>query len=260
MTVKVFISHSHLDRATAALLTKVLNENAVETFLTQNEVNAGDALPERLTRGIEWCDKILLLWSGNAARSRWVQKEWNLAYELRKKIVPYALDPKPLPRVLDELVHVEASDQERGHGGLLSAILGKGFIPTDPKQIVPGYWQVKMAIAGLGDVTYDLRLHADGQISGDGHMGSSGVFANLMQTAGMGYMAGMKLRCGGRWSFDNRARKLRLDLEASGLGQTQREAIGMSMVDGRSSEATGQDAMGRQWRMVRTAGQDIRRA
>lgn len=216
MSAKVFISHSHNDRATAVVLAEVLHDNGVEIFLDQNDIEAGDVLPERLVQGIEWCDKVLLLWSASAARSRWVEKEWNLAYERRKKIVPYVLDRTTLPSLLDELVYVDAADQQRGHGTLLSAILGKGFRPSDPRQIVPGYWQVKMAIPGLGDVTYDLRLHANGQISGDGQMGSSGVFGGLMLGAGLGHMVGMKLRCSGNWSFDDRARQLSLDLQASG--------------------------------------------
>jgi hypothetical protein len=72
MAAKVFISHSHRDRGTAVVLAEVLEENGIERFLDQDQIEAGDVLPDRLVRGVEWCDKVLLLWSASAARSRWV--------------------------------------------------------------------------------------------------------------------------------------------------------------------------------------------
>ena len=111
---KVFLSHSHRDRHSATELQFVLETQGAETYLDQDKIQAGDILPKRIREGISWCDTFLLIWSSRAAVSDWVGKEWNTAYDLRKKIIPYSLDSTLLPAALQNLVRVEAGDRERG--------------------------------------------------------------------------------------------------------------------------------------------------
>jgi len=44
-----------------------------------------------------------------------VRREWEAAFGLRKKIIPYALDRTPFPSVLEKPVYVEAGDQQHGN-------------------------------------------------------------------------------------------------------------------------------------------------
>lgn len=87
-TPKVFVSHSHHDRHSAVKLQKILEENEAQTFLDQDTIDVADYLPERIQEGISWCSSLLLLWSSSAARSLWVGKEWELAYDLKKRLFP----------------------------------------------------------------------------------------------------------------------------------------------------------------------------
>ena len=82
-TPRIFISHSHRDRDIALRLDGVLKKHQAETFFDQDRIDVGDELPSRLENGIKWCSKLLLLWSANAARSAFVELEWNRAYDLR---------------------------------------------------------------------------------------------------------------------------------------------------------------------------------
>jgi hypothetical protein len=247
MSTTVFISHSHRDRKVAVTLEQALGRQKVKTFLDQDHLDAGDELPQKLRNGIESCDKFLLLWSAAASASGWVQNEWNHAYDKRKRIIPYRLDSTTMPEPLDSLVFVDASDRQRGHAQLLTAILGKDFRAADPSHVIPGRWKVTMSLSGLGDVTYDLKLHANGQISGDGHMGGSGIMGGLI--AGVGMM-NMTIRCQGNWTYDDIAKRLELDLEAEFGGKVTREAIQMSM-SGNEKQVSGKDALGRVWHFKR---------
>ena len=112
---QVFISHSHDDRDIAVLVDSVLKKHKATTFLDQDRIEVGDVLPSQLENGIKWCSKFLLLWSVSAARSDWVEREWNMAYDLRKSIIPYRLDASVFPDVFQDRVFVDVDDQSRGH-------------------------------------------------------------------------------------------------------------------------------------------------
>ena len=126
---KVFISHSHADRNFATKLQKILNKYSAYTYLDQDRIQAGDVLPDRIADGIERCDTFLLMWSQNAAKSAWVEREWDMAYELRKKIIPYRLDTTRLPLALENFVFVDRQDEQHSHAHLLKAVFGEDVKP-----------------------------------------------------------------------------------------------------------------------------------
>ncbi len=213
----VFVSHSHADRETAVDLNRVLTKHGAQVFLDQARIEAGDPLPDRLRDGIRWCNRFLLLWSSSASRSKWVREEWNYAYDEKKKILPYRLDSTPLPDVLDNLVYIDSGDQGVGHANLLSAVFGRTFTPADPTELFPGLWRARLAIGGLGDTTYDVELRKNGQLVGSGSMGQSGIVGELARQTGHGHLLDMKIPLRGRWSYEDVARILTLDITADDL-------------------------------------------
>lgn len=88
---RVFISHSHRDRHVATELQPVLEHYGAQTLLDQDMIQAGDQLPKRIRDGVSWCNDFLLIWSASAAASVWVGSEWNLAHQLRRRIIPYVI-------------------------------------------------------------------------------------------------------------------------------------------------------------------------
>lgn len=185
-TQRVFISHSHEDRNIALIIESVLKKQGAETFLDQNIIEVGNVLPARLEDGIKWCSKFLLLWSSNAAGSVWVEREWNMAYDLRKSIIPYRLDFYPFPEELEDRVYVEAEDKNRAHAGLLAAVFGRDFKPQDPTTMFPGRWELAISDPHHANAKFifSIELRRNGQIQGTGKLNRAAVDAILQDTLG----------------------------------------------------------------------------
>jgi len=198
---RIFISHSHQDRHAATELQSALEKYGAETYLDQEKIRAGDLLPERITEGIGWCNTFLLIWSISAAASKWVKREWNTAYNLRKKIVPYVLDNTHLPAGLDNLVYIALKDREFGDAQLLTTVFGKN-VPFDATTIFPGQWRASVDAFGMAQGTYNLELRANGQVEGEGSVSATGIAGQLASLMGMVGLLTMRIPVHGTWSYD----------------------------------------------------------
>jgi hypothetical protein len=252
---KVFISHRHQDRHIATQLQTLLKRHGAETFLDQDRMQAGDVLPDRIRDGVSWCDTLLLVWSARAASSRWVAREWELAYELRKRIIPYLLDRTPLPPVLENLIYVEISDRKHGDAELLKATFGKDFLPP-ATTLFPGRWQARMDAFGVVGGTYDLELRANGQIEGEGGIDPSGMGAGLARELGMERLFTMRIRVHGEWSYDQGTQTLTLELNAAGFGQRTADTVRIQTTGRERGAIQGQDLAGRSWTLRRLVAEE----
>ena len=243
---KIFLSHSHRDRHSATELQTVLETHDAETYLDQDQIQAGDILPERIREGINWCDIFLLIWSSSAAASDWVEKEWDTAYDLRKKIIPYSLDSTPLPASLQNLVRVESVDRERGDAKLLMAVFGREFTP-DPTTLFPGNWRASMDAFGMVQGTYDLELRTNGQVEGKGGIEQSGVAGDLARSMGMEGILNMRIPVQGNWSYDRGSQILTLNMTASGFGQQNTDIVRIRTTGREEGAIQGQDLSWRTW-------------
>lgn len=240
-TKKIFISHCHEDRDIAVEIDGILKKHQAETFLDQDMIEVGDELPARLEDGIKWCNKFLLLWSVNSAKSTWVEREWSSAFDHRKSIIPYRLDASPLPEELQDRVYIDVDDKKHAHAGLLSAVFGRDFKPADPATMFPGQWEVAIRDPEYpgAKIEFDLKLRPNGQIHGDGHFNSKFIDAQIQ--AGLkplgplaysdpGAIAmisnpirsmyeGLRLSVTGKWSYDGHLEELSIDCKIkSSLG------------------------------------------
>ena len=248
---RVFISHSHDDRDMAVLLDGVLQRHQAETFLDQDRIEVGDVLPTRLEEAIDWCNKFLLLWSASAARSKWVTREWNLAYDRRKTILPYRLDASPFPDGLEGRVYVDAEDRNRGHGNLLAAVFGRDFQPSDPTTLFPGRWRLKPVTGGLINTRTEIDLRPNGQALGTVVIEGGGLWGNLLGGAGMGHLADMNAPVRGSWSYEEGTGFLKIDVTSQLMGQTRREVLQFRAKGKERGELEGHDLMGNVWTVRR---------
>jgi hypothetical protein len=257
---KVFISHSHQDRHSAVDLQTVLEEHGAETFLDQDRIDAVDNLPARVREGVSWCDSLLLLWSASAASSSWVRREWDMAYDLRRKIIPYVLDRTPLPSALENLVYIGASDQQHGNAQLLKAVFGRDFRP-DPSTLFPGLWQASVDAFGMIQATYDLDLRENGQVEGEGGASDTGLAGQIAGQMGMSGLLTMRIPIHGAWSYDRGTQILTIETSTGVVfGQQQNDTIRIRTT-GREEEAIGgQDLAGRKWTLRRVGGRAGSRA
>ena len=251
-TVKVFISHSHHDRHLAYELQSVLEGYGAETFFDQDDIQIADELPSKIREGLSWCDILLLLWSANAASSDWVMKEWNMAYDLRKKIVPYVLDGTPLPNPLDNLVYLEVGDREHADAKLLRTIIGP--VPPPPT-LFPGRWQASVDALGMGGATFELELRENGQVEGTGRLSKSGLIGGLADET-LRQLMEMDVPIHGSWSYDQVTKVLTLETSTSILGQKQDDTVKIKTT-GREKAIVGEDLGGRSWKLQRVERVDI---
>jgi len=244
VTAKVFISHSHRDRAVATELQRVLTKYKAETYLDQDKIQVADVLPDRIRQGIEWCNAFLLLWSSSAAASEWVGREWNTAYELRRKIIPYCLDSTALPPGLDNLVYVDRKDAQLTHVGLLRAVFGMDVLPPS-MEVFPGRWRLTLNAFDLGTATNDLELRANGQITGSSKVDPEGPIGVLLRSLGVSDLLDLRFDVSGTWEYEELTEILTLDTAAHGFGQEFREKVQVRITGREVGEIQGRDFSGR---------------
>jgi len=257
VSAKVFISHSHRDRAIATELQNVLRKYGAETFLDQDKIQVADALPPRIREGIEWCNSFLLLWSSSAAASQWVGREWNTAYELRRKIIPCCLDSTSLPPGLDNLVYVDRKDAKLAHAGLLKAVFGKDFVPS-AMEIFPGRWRVTLNAFGFGTATSDLDLRANGQITGRTKVDRGGPIDEILKRLGAFDLLNLRFSISGTWEYEEHTEILTLDMVAHGFGQEFREKVQLRITRRERDLIQGRDFSGRMYTLRRLPGSDLK--
>jgi hypothetical protein len=241
---RFFISHSHADRDVAMVLDQVLRKHRIETFVNRGCVEAGEILPDRLAEGIAWCNRFLLLWSINAARSTWVSEQWDQAYGQQKQILPYRLDSCPLPDVLDGPIYIDVEDQWAGPGKLHAAVFGETI---DHLQLFEGAWCATLTIEGASEATHHLDLYANGQILGKGMVSPSGKLANLMRRVEMAHLLNIQFPLRGEWTYHDRSQILALDFTCEGLGMSKREVIQIPTTGEKLHLLEGKDKIGRTW-------------
>jgi hypothetical protein len=104
--IDAFISHSSANRSVAVRLEKALEAGGLSVWLDDSEIRLGVLLGKELRDSIRNARVLLLLWSEEAAASRWVNTEWLTAFLVRRFIVPCSLDSTPLPQCLQNSVYL----------------------------------------------------------------------------------------------------------------------------------------------------------
>jgi len=119
---KIFISYAWKNQDLAKRLQADLQQAGVEVFVDYAKIRGGDSLPARISRALDWCDTLILLWSAAAAASDWVSLEWETAISLKKDIIPCKLDGAELPALLRRLRYETFSEYQQGFTGVCRAL------------------------------------------------------------------------------------------------------------------------------------------
>lgn len=93
-----FLSHSSANRRTAATIEAALGAKRV--WFDRSDIRLGSLLGRELLTHIRKSRTVVLLWSGKASKSAWVQSEWIGAVNLGKPLIPLVLDRTALPQCL----------------------------------------------------------------------------------------------------------------------------------------------------------------
>ncbi|WP_162344136.1 TIR domain-containing protein [Cyclobacterium salsum] len=107
MESSIFLSYSRNDISTVLQIQTLFREQGVQVWIDKESIYAGENWPKAIGEGIAKQNIFMLLWSEHAAKSHFVEFEWNTALALKKKIFPVLLDGSPLPPSLQAIQAIE---------------------------------------------------------------------------------------------------------------------------------------------------------
>lgn len=101
MRYDFFISYSRTDAACVRPLVDALVRRERKVFFDVESIGVGDKWKSRLEFAIRDSRALILCWSAAAKQSEYVAFEYARAEGLKKKVMPWLLDPTPLPVMLE---------------------------------------------------------------------------------------------------------------------------------------------------------------
>ncbi len=132
-----FISYKSNNRRWVLNLYDVLVELGYLVFLDQYVLKPSDKLVSALQKGLIESQAGILIWSGDASHSKWVEDEYNAMIQLSNqdtefKFIPVRLEQVPLPLFVKIEIFLDFSDYPDGPNGgdlirLIYAINGKAL-------------------------------------------------------------------------------------------------------------------------------------
>lgn len=93
----IFLSHSTANKKIVERLNRELEKAGLTTWFDVHSIRDGQAWPDEIEQGIEACDVLVLIWSAEADKSEWVQREVLFAQQLGRPVITCYLDATRLP-------------------------------------------------------------------------------------------------------------------------------------------------------------------
>ncbi|HUJ23400.1 MAG TPA: toll/interleukin-1 receptor domain-containing protein [Bryobacteraceae bacterium] len=107
-----FFSHASQDYKFASGLVHSLNAANLKVWFDDSKIRVGALLRNQLQSAIRDSRVLVLLWSEDAYRSRWVMAEMFTAFHLSRLIIPCVIDETPLPQFLENSVYLDRRRDE----------------------------------------------------------------------------------------------------------------------------------------------------
>lgn len=126
--IKVFLSHSSLDKSKVISIAVDLKQRGVNSWLDAFDILPGESIVSKINEGLDECKYILLFLSKNSVNSKWVEKEWQSALwneidSNKIKIIPIKLEDCEIPSLLKTKKYIDFSkDYNRGLYELIHAL------------------------------------------------------------------------------------------------------------------------------------------
>jgi len=112
--IGVFLSHSSTDKNFAKRLGGDLQRHGIKVWVDEAEIKIGDSLIEKISKGIEETDYLIVLLSKCSCKSEWVKKEVNIALNMeilnrRVYVLPCLLERCKMPLFLIDKKYADFS-------------------------------------------------------------------------------------------------------------------------------------------------------
>lgn len=183
--MKVFLSHSSIDKPFVEKLAKDILALDMEVWLDKWDMQVGDSLFDKIEEGLETSDYLLIVLSKHSVNSPWVRKELNAflcdeIFSKRVKILPILIEDCNIPIFLREKLYADfRTDYAEGFRMLREAITRpskEGNIFIETVNILKGKatenlcLDVILSNSGYQQVWMkEFELEAEIKSSGDGY-------------------------------------------------------------------------------------------
>jgi hypothetical protein len=110
--MKVFISHSSIDKAFASRLAEVLNANGISVWIDEMSLSLGDNIIQKIEEGIRSSDVIIAVLSKNYVSSKWAMQELSMFMaralsEESIRVFPALIEECDIPVFLRDRLYVD---------------------------------------------------------------------------------------------------------------------------------------------------------
>lgn len=135
---RIFVSYSHADAEIVEATERYVRTLGDEYLRDAVNLRSGERWDERLTRFIDQADLFQLFWSGNAARSAFVGREWRYALTVRREaFIRPTYWHEPMPEPPGPLRHIHFSRLP-----LVTSLPPPSAVQQQPPEAAPS-WSVQ---------------------------------------------------------------------------------------------------------------------
>ena len=112
---RLFMSYSRHDHLLVVPVVALmrLNQDSM-VFLDTDSIRAGENWRAALDKAIEEADYLVLMWCAHAAGSKEVRREYQMALDAERRVVPVLLDDTPLPEAVQSFQWIDMREAGRG--------------------------------------------------------------------------------------------------------------------------------------------------
>lgn len=113
--LRVFLSHNRANKPYAERLAHALQLVGANVWFDSWKIRPGDSIVTAINDGLRNFDLFVLLWSANAASSKWVEQEVNAAFigvmsDQTRRVIPVRMDDAVLPPLIQDRHYVRAGE------------------------------------------------------------------------------------------------------------------------------------------------------
>jgi hypothetical protein len=125
---RIFLSHSSADNDRVQPIAEQLLNNGISVWIDEAEIKWGDSINKKIDEGLRNADYVLVFLSKNSVKSRWVDKEINMAFARNPKdaqavIIPVLLDKLDVSEIPSHLRNIAWLDlSESYESGIVELI------------------------------------------------------------------------------------------------------------------------------------------
>ena len=114
---RVFASYSTRDRFAVEPVVDLLRLARGWVFFAPDSIDKGERWRDALRGAVNKCSLMVVFWCEHAGASEWVKREYSMAMDLGKPIVPVRLDDTEMPLGLAEYQSIDFRGAANHTGG-----------------------------------------------------------------------------------------------------------------------------------------------